>query len=280
MTKPRLAGVLGAHIARSKSPLIHNTWLKRHAIEGLYVPLQVSDSSFAAAVAFGRETGFLGFNVTTPHKVAAYELAESRTEIAERCGSVNTLWWEGDTLCGDSTDGFGFLANLLERSPLTTASGARVVLLGAGGASLAVAAALLDADVAELRVFNRTIEKAAALAALAPDRASAHAWPPGPADLERATLLVNGTTLGMADQPPLELEWPTLSPDVVATDMIYVPLETPFLRAAAAAGATTVDGLGMLLHQARPGFERWFGERPVVDEQLRRAVLETPGYLP
>ncbi len=281
MSGLRLTGVLGYPAAHSKSPMIHNTWLKRAGLNGLYAPIEVSPGHFEAWLRIARDVGFVGFNVTIPHKTAAYRAAEVLTETARRCGSVNTLWWDGaGRLNGDSTDGFGFIENLRRGAPDFTFAGARVALLGAGGASQAVAMALVDAGVGEIAVFNRTKEKATALAAASPETIVARTWPPTAADLAAADLLVNGTSLGMTGQPPLELDWPALRVGVVATDLVYTPLETPFLNAAAAAGARVVDGLGMLLHQAQPGFERWYGQTPEVDGALRRAVLDSVGYLP
>lgn len=277
----RLAGVIGDPVAHSKSPLIHNTWLKRAGLPGLYAPLRATAETFEAVVETGWAMGFVGFNVTIPHKERAYRLVDRLTPSAEAAGAVNTLWRDSDGgVVGDNSDGFGFLENLKAGADGWEPDGRSAVILGAGGAARAVAAALLAAGVERLTVANRTAARAEAIAAMDPERARAAAWPPEPSAFEAADLIVNATSLGMVGQPPFDLALPPLGPRVLATDLIYAPLDTPFLQAAAAAGARTVDGLGMLLHQARPGFARWFGVAPTVDAALRDAVLTGEGCLP
>lgn len=279
----RLAGVLGDPIGHSKSPLIQNHWLKRYGVTGLYAPLRVAAEDFETFVRSAPRYGFVGFNVTIPHKERAFALADESTATARRAGSVNTIWYgPDDAVIGDSTDGFGFMENLRERAPGLAMRDATVAMLGAGGASRAVVAALLDAGVATLRLANRTRARAEALATATSDgeRVEVWDWPAQDAFYAGADLIVNATSLGMAGASEHVWRLPDAVAGAVATDLIYNPLETPFLAAAKAAGAATVDGLGMLLHQARPGFARWFGVEPEVDPALRQLVLESTGYLP
>lgn len=285
--RPALTGVMGWPIGHSKSPLIHNYWRKLHGVSGVYAPLAVAPQAFEALVSAARALGYVGLNVTTPHKEAAYLFASDLTPAAEQSRSVNTLTLAADgAVLGDSTDGFGFLENLQQRAGWT-AQGRRVTLLGAGGAARAVAVALLRAGATEVRVANRTPERATLLVdALSQwfDRSalSVWPWPVSDAVFDGADLIVNATTVGMSGGGAETDGWrlPPLAPTVVATDLVYAPLETPFLTAAAAAGAQTVDGLGMLLHQARPGFAAWHGVWPTVDETLRQQVLSGSGCFP
>lgn len=262
--KAALAGVMGWPVAHSRSPALHGHWIARHGLDAAYVPLPVRPEDFAAAVHGLRAAGFRGCNVTIPHKEAAFALCDAVTPRARRAGAVNTLVFAPGGITGDCTDGFGFLASLggldVSASP--------AVVLGAGGAARAIAAALLDAGCPRLTLVNRSPARAEALARDLGGPIQVAAAPP----LEGAALLVNTTSLGMAGQPPLELDLAPLPGHATVADIVYVPLETPLLRAARARGLRAVDGLGMLLHQARPGFAAWFGVDPVVDDALRRAT--------
>lgn len=260
----RLAGVVGWPVAHSRSPLLHNHWIARHGLDAAYVPLAVAPDSFETAIRGLAAAGFRGCNVTLPHKEAAFALSDKRTPRAERAGAVNTLVFDGGRIAGDCTDGFGFLASLGDFD----AAAGPAVLLGAGGAARAVAAALLDAGCPLLVLVNRNAARAEALARALGGPVEVAASPP----LEGASLLVNATSLGMAGQPPLEIDLAPLPARAVVADIVYVPLQTPLLAAARARGLRAVDGLGMLLHQARPGFEAWFGVAPDVDDELRRVV--------
>jgi shikimate dehydrogenase len=261
-----LAGVAGWPVAHSRSPRLHNHWIARHGLDAAYVPLAVAPEGFETAMRGLAAAGFRGCNVTLPHKEAAFALCDELSTRAQRAGAVNTLVFEGGRIMGDCTDGFGFLASLGE---LDAASGP-AVLLGAGGAARAVAAALLDAGCPRLTLVNRNTARAEALArALG---GPVEVAPGGVPPLDGAALLVNATSLGMAGQPPLAMDLAPLPPHAVVADIVYVPLETPLLAAARARGLRPVDGLGMLLHQARPGFEAWFGVAPEVDGELRRMV--------
>ena len=264
--KAVVAGVFGWPAGHSRSPQLHGHWLERHGIDGAYVPLPVPPEQFEAALRGVMAAGFRGANVTIPHKEAAFALCDARDAFATRCGAVNTLLFEGGRIMGSNTDGFGFMENLRQHAPDWRPGPA--VLLGAGGAARAIAAALVDAGVPEVVVVNRSAGRAEELAAALGPPVRAAVEPP----LERASLLVNTTSLGMAGQPPLEIDLSPLPPDAVVADAVYVPLETDLLRAARARGLVTVPGLGMLLHQARPGFALWFGVEPVVDRALHDAV--------
>ncbi len=265
----RLAGVLGWPVSHSRSPRLHGFWLERYAIDGAYVPLPVRPERFETAVRSLADLGFAGANVTIPHKEAAFALCDEVSEIAKRAGSVNTLVFREGRIHGTSTDGFGCLESIRGQAPGWLAEAGPAVILGAGGAVRAVAAALIDAGCPKLTLVNRTAARAEAIARDLGGPVEVATTPP----LADAALLVNGTSLGMKGEPPLEIDLAPLPPEAVVQDMVYVPLETPLLAAARARGLQAVDGLGMLLHQARPGFEAWFGVAPLVDADLRDYVL-------
>jgi len=269
-----LAGVIGDPVAHSRSPALHGHWLRHHELRGHYIPLHVAAQDLAEVLRCLPRMGFIGANVTLPHKEAAFALAARATPRARRLGAANTLTFLPDgSFEVDNTDGEGFLASLRQSLPGWDARRGPAVILGAGGAVRAIAAALCDAGAPEIRVVNRTPERAEAIARDLGATVRPLAWAALPAPLEDAALLVNGTTLGMHDQPRLALDLDTLPSGAVVTDIVYTPLETDLLRSAARRGHPTVDGLGMLLHQAVPGFARWFGKRPEVDEAARRAAL-------
>ncbi|MGG5821304.1 shikimate dehydrogenase [Falsiroseomonas sp. HW251] len=267
--KSRLAGILGWPVSHSRSPRLHGFWLARHGVDGAYVPLPVRPERFDVAVRGLVDLGFAGANVTIPHKEAAYALCDELSAVARRAGSVNTLVFRDGRIHGTSTDGFGFLEAVREQAPGWRASDGPAVVLGAGGAVRAVAAALLDAGCPHLTLVNRTTARAEAIARDLGGPVHVTAEPA----LRDAALLVNGTSLGMAGEPALEIDLSPLPPQAVVADMVYVPLETPLLAQARARGLRAIDGLGMLLHQARPGFEAWFGVAPQVDAELRDYVM-------
>ncbi|HEV7264062.1 MAG TPA: shikimate dehydrogenase [Falsiroseomonas sp.] len=267
--KARLAGVLGWPVSHSRSPRLHGFWLARHGIDGDFLPLPVRPERFEAAVRSLVDLGFAGANVTIPHKEAAFALCDEVTQVAQRAGSVNTLVFRDGRISGTSTDGFGFLESVREQASGWQAGDGPAVILGAGGAVRSVAAALLDAGCPRLTLVNRTLARAEAIARDLGGPVEVAAAP----KLADAALLVNGTSLGMEGEPPLEIDLSPLPPHAAVADMVYVPLETPLLAAARARGLRAVDGLGMLLHQARPGFEAWFGVAPQVDAELRAFVL-------
>lgn len=272
--KARLAGVMGWPVSHSRSPRLHGHWLAELEIDGAYLPLPVAPDHFAEALAALPKLGFAGVNVTVPHKEAAYAAVDVRDAVAERLKAVNTIVVLPDgRLEGRNTDGYGFMANLRDQAPDWQAAAGPAVVLGAGGAARAVVAALLDAGAPEVRLINRTLEKATAMAADLGGAIRPMGWQEVPQALSGANLLVNTTSLGMAGQPPLEIALTPLPRTALVTDIVYVPLRTPLLDLADAQGFRTVDGLGMLLWQAQPGFEAWFGHRPAVTEELRRVVL-------
>ena len=271
--KARLAGVIGWPVAHSRSPRLHGTWLARHVIDGAYVPLPVRPEDFAECVRALPRMGFAGANVTIPHKEAAVAMCDRLDVTAERAGAVNTLVFAEGRITGSNTDGTGFLANL--RAHRVDPSRGPALVLGAGGAARAVGAALIEAG-ARVTLCNRTEGRARDLAATLGARTIP--WNARHAALADHALLVNTTSLGMAGQPPLELDLARAAPDLAVADLVYVPLETDLLAAASARGLVAVEGLGMLLHQAVPGFAAWFGVTPVVDDALRRIVAaDLPG---
>jgi len=276
--RSRVAGVMGWPVAHSRSPRLHGYWLRIYGIDGAYVPLPVQPVHFAAALRALPMLGFAGVNVTVPHKEAALGVVDRSDPTARRIGAVNTVVVAPDgTLDGRNSDGFGFVENLRAGVPSWSAAAGPAVLLGAGGAARAIAVALLDAGAPEIRIVNRTIERAERLSKDIGGPLRIHDWADRTGALADAALLVNTTTLGMSGQPPLVLALDRLPTGAVVNDIVYSPLQTELLAAAKARGNAVVDGLGMLLHQARPGFAAWFGVEPAVTPELRRFVLEAPG---
>lgn len=274
---PAKAFVVGHPIGHSRSPSIHRYWLDRYGIDGSYEAVDVAPGELAEFLASLRADGFRGGNVTIPHKEAAFALAEDRDRAAVEIGAVNTLWFEDGVLRGGNTDADGFAANLDEHAPGWAANGPAVVL-GAGGAARAVVHALRRRGVGDIRVVNRTPARADGLRRrFGDDRVTAHGMEAAGELLGDAGLLVNTTALGMHGNGSLAADPDRLPAHAVVTDIVYVPLETPLLGAARRRGLKTVDGLGMLLHQAVPGFERWFGRRPEVTAELRALVVSDLG---
>ena len=274
-TRPLLAGVMGWPVAHSRSPLIFAHWFARHGIPGAYVRLAVRHEDFEQVLRALPKAGFRGVNVTLPHKLAALELADERSDAAEAIGAANTLVFtvEG-AIRADNTDAFGFLENLREGAPVWDPTTAPALVLGAGGAARAVIHALLGAGVPAVRLTNRSPERARELAAHFGPSVELVDWAERDDAVAGVGLIVNTTSLGMEAQPPLALSLAAAPPEAVVCDIVYTPLVTPLLADARRRGLTAVDGLGMLLHQARPGFRAWFGTDPVVDPELRRVVLE------
>lgn len=272
-----LAFVAGWPIGHSRSPVLHGHWLARYGLAGSYLALPIASENFAEAMRALPKVGFVGGNVTLPHKVAAFDLADERTQRAVRIGAANTLVFDPDHgIIADNTDGYGFIENLRAARPAWRGDAGPAVVLGAGGAARAVVAALQDAGVSDLRLTNRTRSKAEALADDLGGAITVLDWSEAEDALDGAATVVNTTSMGMAGGPPLSLTLEKMAEGALATDIVYAPLDTPFLQAARARGAQTVDGLGMLLHQARPGFAAWFGRDPEVDADLRAAVLGAP----
>lgn len=269
-----LAAVIGWPIGHSRSPALHGYWLRRYGIAGHYIPLAVEPARLLWSLEALARLGFRGTNVTIPHKEGALAGAASATETARLIGAANTLTFSPDgTWNADNSDAYGFLASLRQAVPGWGAGDGPALVIGAGGAARAIVAALISDGAREIRVANRTPERAAALRAHFGDAVRPVDW----ADLGDAVVgaatIVNTTAMGMEGQPPLELDLAPAPADALVTDIVYQPLETPLLAAARARSLAAVDGLGMLLHQAVPGFEAWFGVRPEVDAELRAAVL-------
>ena len=269
-----LAGVIGNPIAHSRSPRLHRHWLRKHGLLGEYIPLHVQEDNLETVVRALPKMGFVGANVTVPHKVAVLGLADQVSDRATLIGAANTLIFKGDgKLYADNTDGYGFMANLKQGAPSWNPKAGPATVFGAGGAARAVIVALADAGVPEIFLANRTRPKAEALRAEFGARITVVDWVQAGNVLEDSTTVINTTSLGMQGQPDLRVPLDGLRPGTVVNDIVYTPLETTLLKTAAQMGCITADGLGMLLHQGVPGFERWFGIRPEVDDATRAAVI-------
>jgi len=269
-----LAGVIGNPVAHSRSPLVHGHWLKKYGIAGHYVPLHVETTELEQVLRTLPKMGFVGANVTIPHKEQIMEIADQVTDRATLIGAANTLIFRPDgSILADNTDGYGFLTNLHQSAPDWDPASGPAVVFGAGGASRAVIASLLEAGVPEILLSNRTRERADQFRNEFGSRIKVVDWVQVGNVVEQAALLVNTTSLGMVGKPRLRVPLDGLRKDTVVTDLVYTPLKTEMLQSAEDVGCTTVDGLGMLLHQAVPGFERWFGTRPEVDDDTREAAL-------
>ncbi len=276
MSKDRipLAGVIGSPIAQSKSPRLHQYWLKKHAVRGHYVPMEIAPKDLAQAFRALPKLGFVGINVTAPHKEKVLELADHITDRAALMGAANTIIFRSDgKIHADNTDGYGFIENLKQSAPDWSADDGPAAVIGAGGAARAVIASLLELGTPEIRLTNRTRSRAEALRNEFGSRVQVFDWVGAGNAIEGAATVINASTLGMAGKPPFRVPLDGLSISALVTDLVYVPLDTPLLVAGREKGCRTVDGLGMLLHQAVPAFERWFGLRPDVDDGLRKAVL-------
>ncbi len=266
------ACIIGWPVAHSRSPLIHGYWLQRYGIDGSYVHQPIEPANVADFFRTMREQGFAGCNVTVPHKEAAFAAAAETRPAARTAGVANTLWFEGDRLIADNTDSMGFMNGLQAALPALQLGGATISILGAGGAARGIVFALLDGGAGEIRIFNRTRDRAEALSAYFGSKVKAHDWRERADRSGDAALLVNTTSLGMKGAGALDMDVSALDAKCAVADIVYVPLETPLLAAARARGLATVDGLGMLLHQAVPGFEKWFGVRPEVTPELRALI--------
>jgi shikimate dehydrogenase len=269
-----LAGVIGDPIAHSRSPRLHGHWLARYGINGHYVPLHVTRDTLHDTLRLLPELGFSGVNVTIPHKETVLQIADGVTDRAALIGAANTLTFTANgRLQADNTDGAGFIENVKQYTPGWSAAEGPALVLGAGGAARAIICTLLAEGCPQIFVVNRTRARAEALHQNFGARVRVMDWTRIPDLLDEAALLVNTTSLGMAGGPPLNINLDRLHPQTVVSDIVYTPLETELLRDAAEVGCHIIDGLGMLLHQAAPGFERWFGQAPEVDDELRAAVL-------
>lgn len=274
MNSPRfpLAAVIGSPISHSRSPVMHRYWLSQQQVAGDYTKLDVRADDLRDVLKTLPKMGFVGVNITIPHKQAALELADQVTDRAARIGAANTLVFKDGLIFADNTDGYGFIQNLKTGAPDWNSS-LPAVVLGAGGAARAVIVSLLDEGVPTLRLMNRSKAKAEALAQEFGTRVEVRDWDDRSQTLNGAGLLVNTTSLGMVGQPELAIDLNTLPSEAIVTDLVYTPLMTDLLARAQARGNVIVDGLGMLLHQGVPGFEMWFGATPTVDTATRKAVL-------
>ena len=269
-----LAGVIGHPVAHSRSPALHGFWLRRYGIKGHYIPMDLAPADLPGALQMLPRLGFVGINVTIPHKETILKLADVITDRAALIGAANTLIFRKDgKIHADNTDGAGFMANLRQHALQWQPHHGPVALFGAGGAARAVIAALIEVGVPEIRIANRTRLRAETLRHDLGAKLKVYDWVHAGSMLQGAALVINATSLGMAGKPDLRLPLDLMERGSIATDLVYTPLMTPFLIEAQARGAHIVDGLGMLLHQAAPGFERWFNHRPDVDDATRAAVL-------
>jgi shikimate dehydrogenase len=269
-----LAGVIGSPISHSRSPALHGHWLKLYGIRGFYIPMDVAQADLAEVLRTLPKLGFVGVNVTIPHKETVLALADVVTDRAALIGAANTLIFRKDgRIHADNTDGYGFIANLRQNAPDWQPDSGPAAVFGAGGAARAIIASLIEVGVPEIRISNRTRQRAESLRQEFGAKLEVYDWVQAGNMVEDAATVVNTTSLGMLGKPEFRVPLDGLSQSAVVTDLVYNPLRTQFLEQAAAQGCTVVDGLGMLLHQAAPAFERWFGQRPTVDAATRAAVL-------
>jgi shikimate dehydrogenase len=273
-TRIPLAGVIGSPIAHSRSPHLHGYWLRQHGLPGYYIPMDVSPANLEDVIRMLPNMGFVGVNITVPHKEAVMSIADKVTDRATLIGASNTLIFRNDgKIHADNTDGYGFIENLRTGAPHWSPKDGPAAILGAGGAARAVVASLTDAGVPEVLVSNRTRIRAERLKEDFGKRVRVVDWVQAGNMIDEAALVVNTTSLGMTGKPDLRVPLDGLKPGMVVTDLVYSPLKTSLLQQAEQAGCTTVDGLGMLIYQAVPAFERWFGHRPTVDAATRDALL-------
>lgn len=276
----RKAAITGHPVSHSRSPLIHGYWLEKHGLEGEYGRVDVLPENAEHFYGNFADSGLIGANVTVPFKETAARACDWLDDAASAMGAANTLWLDdAGRLCGANTDGLGFLGNLDQLAPDWDEMPGTAVVLGAGGAARAIVWALLSRKYTTVHIVNRTREKAEKISDEFGNGTIAHGWENLGTTLARADVLVNTTSLGMTGKPPLEIDLKNLPATALVNDIVYSPLETDLLKQAAARGNPTVDGIGMLLHQAVPAFERWFGERPVVTDELRTLALKDLGVI-
>ncbi|MBB6308724.1 shikimate dehydrogenase [Xanthobacter tagetidis] len=266
--------ITGQPVSYSRSPLLHGFWLKEHGIDGFYGREEVPPDTAADFYRTLADRGYAGCNVTAPNKEIAFSVLDAADPSAVALGAANTLWLEDGRLCGANTDGYGFLANLDATVPGWEGARRLALVLGAGGASRAVVRGLVERGFDRVLLVNRTLARAEEVAKPFPGTVHPKGWEVVPAALAEADILVNTTSLGMKGAEPMAIDLSPLRDEAVVSDVVYVPLITPLLKLATARGLRTVDGLGMLLHQGVPGFERWFGVRPKVSEALRAFIIE------
>ena len=271
----KIAGVIGYPVEHSKSPLIHNYWFKKYQINGVYIPLEVKPSDFNDVIKNIAKMGLKGVNITIPHKIKALETVDVLTKEAQKIGAVNTIIVKKDGILeGHNTDSYGFVQNIEQKCPNQFGKGA-AVLYGAGGAARAICSALIDSDCPEIRLVNRTTANAEKLAnILNSNKVKILSWEKRSECIDEASLVINATSIGLDNKEDLPVELNKLSSKTVVTDIIYGNVKTKFLRRAGVRGNIVIDGLGMLLHQARPSFKAWFGIDPEVTEELCELVIK------
>ncbi len=268
-----LAGVIGCPISHSRSPKLHGFWLQRYEIAGFYVPMHVEKDDLESVLRNMPKLGFVGCNITIPYKVRALEIADVVTDRASMIGAANTLTFRDGKIYADNTDGYGFTASIWQNQPDWQPDAGPALVMGAGGAARAVISALLDSGVNEVILANRTRANAETLRADFGARVRVVEWVQAGNAIDEAATVVNTTSLGMTGGEEFRVPLDGLRSGQVVADIVYTPLRTRLLTEAEQAGCHTVDGLGMLIHQAVPGFERWFGKRPVVDDEVRQVLL-------
>jgi len=275
LQKIPLAGVIGAPIAHTKSPMLHNHWLRQTGVPGHYIPLHIEPSDLKQTLKMLPKMGFIGLNVTVPHKETVMRLVDIVTDRATLIGAANTLIFKRDgKIQADNTDGYGFIENLTSGAPDWNASAGPALVLGAGGSARAVIAALLEYNIPEIFLTNRTRDRAENLKDIFGPKVKIIDWVDAANAIEDAALVVNATSLGMEGKPELRVPLDGLRLETVVTDLVYAPLKTTLLETAQDIGCRTVDGLGMLIHQAAPGFKHWFGVDPVIDEKTRAILIK------
>ena len=273
--RPRLAAVLGNPISHSKSPRMHNYWLKQNKLNGYYVPIKVEIENFEETIWTLVSMGFSGVNVTIPHKLSALKIADESSSTAQYIGAANTLTFTKENkIYADNTDAYGFINNIKCKYPDWDPKKGMSVVLGAGGASRAVIAALLSEGSKEIIVLNRTIEKAEALKEDYDNKITVESWKNINEVAASCSNIINTTSLGMNNESLIAIQPNAIPETALVSDLVYTPLETNFLKMAKNRGSRTVDGLGMLIHQGVPGFEAWFGQKPLVTEELRKILIK------
>jgi shikimate dehydrogenase len=271
-----MAGVMGWPVMHSRSPLMHNYWMKQQGVTGTYVPLAIRPEDLEAALRGLRPLGFAGCNLTIPHKLEAMEIVDEVDDVATKIGAISCVVVREDgSLLGTNNDWIGFLGNLKQTFPDWRAESGPVTVIGAGGGGRAVVYALLSEGAPEIRLVNRTASKAVAIAEQFGGPIVPVPWEDRHDAIDGSSLVVNATSQGMDGQPPLDLKLDNLAAGAVAADIIYTPLESPFLAAARARGNRTINGLGMLLHQGPPAWKLWFGLEPVVTDELRKLLEDS-----
>jgi len=272
----KLAGVMGMPVFQSRSPILHNYWIRKYGLRGAYGHFPVQVENIEAAIRGLSALGIAGCNITQPHKLMAMKLMDKLTPMAQRIGAINCIVVQPDgALHGFNNDGFGYIQSLKDIQPHWRADAGPITVLGCGGGARAVVISLLDEGAQEIRLINRTRAKAEELSAANPAVVKVFDWSERHAALDGAAMLVNTTNQGMYGQPALDIQLDALPTSALVSDLIYIPLETPLLAAARTRGNVTTNGLGMLLNQAIPAFEAWFGVKPEITDELRQAILAT-----